>query len=394
MHMKNAFISPITFRERDKRVAALFQGNASTIYSSDLYRADFGEFPLKGIETNDFHDWPVLIKTHFADKKTGLLSKAFMSVTAAGYVDSKRELPELFINNIIHSPLGHLIGFASGRGTALRAKTLTELCMGIGTMGKMELASTIAQVVSSARYQTLAGIAHVGAPSIADTVGHEHVHVRQFLHETKRLLNMDKKPFAKAIMSQRDENTRNDSLPGKAAFYSFMIGETLGGYWERDYYLHDCEVQARLHTIMAKNYAGWGRLPVTSSELYDALADAGQPVPLSIAKGGDLTPADQKIIFRTRGKLSRLFHAYTEPSTADLAALQNTLFYEDLKHFFWTAMLPYYHGLSLEYYGDPQGRVKMGFPYREPEITTEETTALIEKFRQKIGVKPDEGLKL
>src|SRR5690606_14076498 len=111
-----------------------------------------------------------------------------------------------------------------------------------------------------------------------DTIGHEHVHVLQVHDENKTGLLTTNTSKAKDLLSKADS-----PLLGMANFLNACA--SLGTL---PYLRNDAEIQARLHTVLAKGYRDrWQQLPATRHELWGALVSSGLNAPPAIRRALD-----------------------------------------------------------------------------------------------------------
>lgn len=370
-------IRPINFYKRDRDM--FNHVAAKTLNSRNVLEIEYGEFPMKGIDITQVNERPVHVRNYFEDKESGLFDKILYSAITLGYVRSEKTLlagaPEnadgsdthdraIYLNKLFYSPLAQaaVLKFAhaplAGAALALAtgAKTLAATAAATAGLFKKSIFLSL-MTLSSARWAMAVQILGMPFKSVMDTVGHEHVHVLQVHDEN----NTGFMPAGgrdglceKLVRNKRAEN------PMLSAVY---LADRICSFGMFPYLRNDAEIQARLHTVLAKGYREkWHRLPATRHEFWGAMISAGLNAPAAIRRELDesrdpgLADFYQKGL---RGSFGRAAQKATNVHVAQLNAAHASLLAKDVKEEYWRSVLPYLYGHLVELYGDPSGRSRM-----------------------------------
>ncbi|HPF78078.1 MAG TPA: hypothetical protein PLF01_02190 [Alphaproteobacteria bacterium] len=125
------------------------------------------------------------------------------------------------------------------------------------------------------------------------------------------------------------------------------------------YLSEECELQARLHTMMVGLYHQFEKLPSNRDEFYAALASQGINVPETFLSIAERTSQGREALsFYQRD--DALFARYADTSAVkDLNKVFDALTPER-KIKFWSRVMPFIYGDMLELYGDRLGHKRMG----------------------------------
>lgn len=339
--MKQFFDQPISFRKRDHRVAKLVRKGKTT--DDELFEAQFGEWPVRGLEKDTPRTKEVTFKNFY------------WNITSLAYVRDDTPEREIHLNRILLSPLGQFgMGGFSTRQAFARVHDLIDLLEPelLGTrFGLMFLA---AGFFSSYRYAAASSLVKLVAPSIANEVGQEHIHVMQ-------LKDGDRSFARNAFQAAANDLVQTSSPLKRLGTEISQIIDILLTWMPRDYFGRDHELQARMHNLMARGYPAWGKIPSTKSELWSALYDMGIRSPTEKVLDTWLQHEGNEGLRKTYLKHSRFLSAYTHPPSAEMNIGLNSSRNAAVQQSYWLDCLPAAYGDLLVKYGDSQGRRKMGF---------------------------------
>lgn len=125
------------------------------------------------------------------------------------------------------------------------------------------------------------------------------------------------------------------------------------------YLAQDCEMQARLHEVLAQGYAIWQQMPATKTELWAALHNCGLRTPDSVmaelrnSEDGQASLKKFAISSSNRAK-------FDLGSTEQLNEVFNYAALPERRDILWKHVYPNLYGNLLELYGDGPGRERMG----------------------------------
>lgn len=351
------FVPPISRRERDKRVTSLIREGQAT--DDQLFEAQYGEWPAKGLHKDTPCDDVVLFKGLHRDKKLNPLSYVFN--LAYTREDSKER--EIYINNLLMSPAGPVLGFFATRQAFARAHDLLEVFVGVGAPFAIpEL--MILTALSSYRYAFASSMTKLLAPSIADVIGEEQIHVKQFNDGQGTVANAAFQGLAQDWFSNQSDlkKARISTLQGIDALLTLM---------PRQYYAADPELQSRMHNVMVRGYESWGKLPENQDELYAALLDMGIKAP-DLVKDY-CSQEDQGYLKETFDRHASWEQGLLSPPNAEmnlgLNSYRDTRFLHDGKlwssgeilEMYWRDCIPFLYADLLVKYGDSRGLERFGY---------------------------------
>ncbi len=337
---------PISFRSRDHRVAALVRATATT--DDALFEAQFGEWPVRGLDKDTVRDAEVQFKHFYAN----LLTLA--------YVDPTTPDRTIHLNGTLLSPAGHALGIFSTRQAWARLHDVIEILEPSLLGPRLGLFVFMASFLSSYRYAALSSLTKLVAPSIADEVGQEHLHIMQ----TK---DGDQSFARSAYQAAARDMVRNSSLLKRAGTNVAQFMDMMLTWMPRDYYGADHELQARLHNLMAKGYPSWKRVPQTKDELWAALHDLGIKSPNLDDFERWLKRTENSHIRESFDKHNSLLCGHAYPPSAEMNIGLNSTRNGDVLLAYWLDCLPAAYGDLLVKYGNSTGRQKLGFS-NEPDI--------------------------
>lgn len=379
-------VRPLNFYKRDREVFKRIASGALT--SQDVLAIEFGEFPMRGLDITHMNNRPVQVRHYFQDKNTRLWRKLFFSSITLGYVHGKpisavddgiktlgeaeaqRHDRAIYLNKLFFSPLAQiLIGVGFHLPLIKTAVTATAASVIAYFKARWLL---VAALLSSARVSMYVQALTMPFKAAMDTIGHEHIHVLQVHDENKTGINMIE-------MTQCNDLIDTYPRPFLKPLYFLDKILSLGVV---GYLRNDAEIQARMHTVLAKGYREkWQQLPVTRHQLWGALISLGLNAPAAIR--GELDCSADPGLSRfyqkgVKGAFNRAAMKCTSSDVADLNTAHASLFSKQLKEKYWLEILPFLYGHLVELYGDPQGRRRMG-------IVPEERPTLEDVFNRVVG---------
>ncbi len=359
---------------RSAHARHLFQSGSAT--SREIFETEFGHFPPKGLDfaNQNSLDKQIKIKSCFEDKDMGWLGKTITAVAAYGYVHGKKQIvgseaesapkdQSIYLNPVILGPVGRTFGALFTYTMAKNFLSDLSLTGMVDFITDYQLFSLML-FATSLRYMPLTQLANIPFRSYADILGHEHIHILQ-VHDKERAntgYDMDRDLFKGLV------TLNHDSFSGFKKYRK--LADNVLSLGTSRYLLNDVEVQARLHTIIANGYHRWGQIPRTKMEFYAACIDSGLNVPKPIR---DLVreSSDENIHrFLPQTLSSKFFRAarkYLNCDASELNAAQRSVMDANLEKVHWQVTLPFMYGHLLELYGDPRGRIKMGFYLEEQD---------------------------
>ena len=339
-------VPPISLRSRDWKVARLLRQGSAT--DDALFEAQYGEWPVRGLDQDTPRNSEVRFKDYWENPTHG--SNISLYLMSLGFVSDDDKQRELYLNRFLLSPLGHVFGVFSTRLAWARFHDVAEVLID-GRPSPASLAFLVGSLWSSYRYAVLSSVSQMVTPSIADTVGHEHIHVLQLKESFSRAGKVNFLEAAKKLVGKDDIWTQFKQTADMAL-----------SWMPREYYSMDLEIQARLHNIMVQGYRSWGRLPRTENELFAALRDRGIKTPKIERKW--LKEAEQKKLRKTFsrfGAVGRSYRGYVNPASAEINIGLNAHHLTEVVEAFWRKYIPSLYADLHVLYGDSKGHQLMGF---------------------------------
>lgn len=161
----------------------------------------------------------------------------------------------------------------------------------------------------------------------------------------------------KHVVQVRDSQESLSSSLDDRTEIAAMLKKPVWGHTK--YLAEECEMQARLHTIMVGAYHQFEAMPTTKSELLVCLASQKIDVPEDVlekiraSEGGEA-------IFEKFAHDEKLYDRYADKSAvSDINSVVKKVKVEFIDKF-WGKTFPYIYGDLLELYGDSQGLKRMG----------------------------------
>ena len=345
-------LSPLFSSKRDKEVIKLVRKGQAT--DDELYEAQFGEWPLRGLDKTEHCDDVIHIKSLRKDKKLSKFSYLFH----LGHVHREKEDEQtIYLNNVLLSPAGPLLGFFATRMAYARIHDVIELLTGVRAPFALPELLILAGV-SSYRYALASSMVKLFAPSVADIVGEEQIHLKQVYDQRQAVLT-------NAFQGAAQDWLSNQSEWKKATTNLMQVIDTVLTWMPQQYYAGDAELQARLHNVIVRGYEAWGQIPKNRDELYAALLDMGIKAP-NIVK--DYYAQDQQAyLTETFNKHVSWQHGLLCPPNAEmnlgLSSFRDGAILKtgDVLEMYWKDCLPYLYADLLTKYGDPNALEKFGF---------------------------------
>lgn len=370
-------IRPLNFYKNDR--AVFNEAAKGTLTSRRLLEIEYGEYPPKGINIANDNNRPVSIRGYFEDQANSKIGAVILTLVSLGYVDGKPKTPTgettpvsqnkdrtIYLNRLLNSPVGqagvfkfiyakmaHLIAFQAFMAGMYKMPFLLEgAAIIIGSAATYPLLA--AAFISSLRLQPLIQILTLPFRPAMDTIGHEHVHVLQ-VHDSKET----------GFNPLQSNLCKNLDLSSTFWRKTVRTIDAVLSFGTVPYLKSDAEIQARLHTVLAKGYRKqWKKLPATRHQLWAALITQGLYAPAAIRKELQETrDSEVKDFYRPglRGAFHRVADRNTNAHVAELNAVYRNLLRDPQKEAFWRDVLPTLYGHLLELYGDPDGRDRMGW---------------------------------
>lgn len=205
--------------------------------------------------------------------------------------------------------------------------------------------------------------------STLDILGHEHIHVLQKQNHP-----------ANNSFDMLDDTVKHMFLANMTPVGKGINKvDNIVTFGTSRYLINDCEVQARLHTIMVHGSKRWGSLPKNRHQLWAALHDSGLSMPSSIreefdreefnnAIKNDFSNASRFWKPELSDKFFRCIRKVFNPEVTELQSAQRSLYNESLRETFWRFSLPLYYGHLLALYGDRHGLDRMKMPKQREDI--------------------------
>ncbi|HTK85759.1 MAG TPA: hypothetical protein VL625_11820 [Patescibacteria group bacterium] len=371
---------PVSFRGRDWALYKKLARNDNDITSAELLKIELGEAAFReiGADRNEKLNSPVHVlgiykNPHMKYLHINPLFNTLLSGMTVAFMRStprdkysphkmsdavaERDYNTVYLNRaLVFSPLGQVMWASTLYGwVANLARTAVA---GVRTLAKaaaehyMLTGFATGMGISSARSMWPR---YLGLPvvSMTDAVGHEHIHLLQKKDRDTKASGFNpwagtfKKKALAAVAAQNPIGAKLDTY-ASLGFIRYFMG--------------DHEVEARLHTILARQARQTGHLPKTRDELWLALDAAGLPMPDAIRD--ELRERLQRDFGEAGGLtgLKRIAQRYFSPDVSELRIAQNALRAPGLKEAFWRETMPYLYGHLLEMYGRGTGRADMGIP--------------------------------
>ncbi len=336
------FLGPVSFRKRDARVAALIRKGAAT--DDQLFEAQFGEWPVKGLEKDTPRDDTVRFKGYFAGKRTPLGLPFTMA-----YVNPKTDDRSIHINRLTLNPATPALGILTSRMVYARLHDVITLALGV-ELRHFEAIFLGISLMSSYRFAIASSFNKLVAPSVCDIVGEEHIHVMQYKDGNDITARRAFKNDAENVLNNRSpfDQFKTNTLQAIDALLTWM---------PRSHYAQDHELQARLHNLMVRGYKAWGRIPANEDELFAAMADMGVIRPAIVNEY--LADDGQKDVCKIFNKKAQ--SSWFSPPTGEMNVGLNSFRSQDILHRFWKDYLPVLYADLLQKYGDSKGLERMGY---------------------------------
>ncbi len=254
-------LGPLSTRPSDKRVLNLVRKGEAT--HDELFEAQFGEWPVRGLDKDTVCDGIVGFKGFWRDRELNPLSYIF----SYSHIRNKPEDNNIYLNGLLLSPVAPVAGLAASRMFFARFHDLLDLAA-TEELGRFGIIFSATGLLSSYRYALLSSLVKMIAPSLSDIIGEEQIHIRQ---KQKNSGHMAQAAFQAAA----HDWVENQPSLARHYIYAKQIVDMFLTMMPREYFAQDHELQARLHSIMVRGYPSWGKIPQNTDELYAALLDMG-----------------------------------------------------------------------------------------------------------------------
>lgn len=162
----------------------------------------------------------------------------------------------------------------------------------------------------------------------------------------------------KHVVQGRDKKeSLSSALDGDRLGIKEMLSDKIGKH--EKYLAEECELQARLHTVMVGIYHQYEKMPTTPYELMAALHSQGINLSKSVVRALGTKPSGVRAqAFYAPDK--ELFERYADQTAINgLNSVFDSL-REESVHDFTVRVLPFIYGDMLELYGDRLGHKRMG----------------------------------
>lgn len=342
------FTGPLSTRRRDKDVKALVRRGHAT--DDELFEAQFGEWPVRGMTK----DTPCTDIIHFkgfhCDRKLNPLSYLFSNAYTRKEDEHDRTI---YLNGLLLSPLAPVVGIAASRLAFARLHDLA----GIGILAEAPIPLLLAEMAaatffSSYRYAIASSMTRLFALSLADIVGEEQIHIKQFKEDNRSIARAAFQNSADDWLKNQDFMTRNITMVKQTV-------DALLTLMPISYFSADYELQARLHNIIVRGYPAWGKIPENVDELYVALQDMGIKSPSRVSSyyNDDAFDGIKSVFYRHAAG-----EGFVNAPNAEMNIGLNSFRNPDILETYWRDCLPMLYGDLLQRkYGDSRGLAKMNF---------------------------------
>ncbi len=314
-------------------------------YATDdeLFAANFG-----GV-------WPVSGLDKIIERPNQVTFGNFIfDITTLAYVDPNTPDRKIFLNKFLLSPAGRAFGVLATRFAYARAHDLIHIIQP-GLLGpRLALILTVASIFSSYRYAMASSLVKLVAPSLADEVGQEHIHILQLKDADS---TFGTAPFQASCI---DHINNSGFLNRKRVEVAQAIDMVLT-LMPRHYFGADPEIQARIHCVLGAAFPVWGVIPQSREELWAGLYDRGGKFPAERDIEAFLRQESSHVLRETFRKHNRDLNGHFHPPMAEINIGLNSLRDSEVLRKYILDLIPAAYGDLLVKYGDPDGRRKMGF---------------------------------
>lgn len=278
--------------------------------SLDILRTDFGHWPPNGLDIVRPPDFDIKFKSIFGTFAG--LSRFFPSLTSAFLTAQLSK----------SSPISAAIFFA---------------------------------IATAARVMALGGFVKKKEPTIFLNDGYRLL--GRFQGGRRYLSHIISHEFKHVLQGRDSIESLSSSINGDRKDIASMLEEDVSEH--KKYLAEECEIQARLHTVIVGAYHQFERMPTNYEELIAALHSQGVKIP-DIALRHARSTLQGRQAFSFYVKDDELHDRYADKSAiGDLNSVLEAVRQEHQKQFS-AEILPFIYGDLLELYGDRYGAKRMG----------------------------------
>jgi hypothetical protein len=174
------------------------------------------------------------------------------------------------------------------------------------------------------------------AGGLADAIAHENFHLIQAYDDRT------------SLSSAFDDNRAGVN----------MLFDKRSGFLK--YLSSECELQARMFTVISNAYIQHGRMPLNKYELWACLASQGMTPPDSILRKTQTHPDCARAFAMFPASQDYVDHYADRMAAKQLDQVQNGIDVETQKNALWEKVYPFLYGDMLEIMGDRLGQKRMG----------------------------------
>ena len=337
---------PISTRERDARMITLMQRGSAT--HEELFAAQFKQWPMPGLDKDTLREDIIGLKGFMHNRRSRFNPLSYLfALTAIDQTSPKREI---YVNRLLlntASPLIGLIGLGAARRILARLHVVLELGLGAEGMKFLWIYTALGLLTSSYRFAVASSLIRVMAPSFADEIGHDQIHI----------LQKDSRTGATqaGFRAVANETLRN-MLPIKKIWNSLkIVYDTILTALPTRYYAADHELQARLHLLNTQQ----DRLPQNVIELYAMLKNAGIITPAFVNNLLE-QPEHQAMAAPFLKRKDAFWHGLLNPPSAEINLGLNYYRDANILEAYWQDTLPALYAGLLVWYGNSKGWEKFG----------------------------------
>lgn len=278
-------------------------------------------------------------------------------------------VPQKEVNDNEARPTGYLplsdlliadFGEALSSNTAYPSAQIFQMAPQIEEKRKNTLAASIAYMINlrSNYVQSVTGDQHYQLlekeNDFTSSTGHEAVHVLQ--HHFNRCASWLEMipPQAFKVLDQIKRHT--DLTPEQERINAYTQQR-----WNKtvpDYFAVDCEIQARLHEILAWSYQMTHQLPASKTELHALLYNAGLHAPDEIIEG--LQDSTEGRAALQKFELNEKPFAHLQFDIDNINIVYDYAQNEQLRRDLWNDLYTGLYANLIEIYGIEQGRAALG----------------------------------
>ena len=345
------------FAGRDRAVNELMRRNASGEFLSvdDIFRAQWGIASPNGLDISAPSECPIAVhqlEQNTSLKNSGIIGRFMKKRKYAGLADSKN----VYIKN---APRPGLL-----------SKTFEKLGSGNGLLHAGRNSTLGHEAVHRLELDPAYGF------DMYDAIDHTH----QALHTT----------LSASFIERAGERIARTAI----SLQEMLFHPLRRDLSTKDYLASDLEMRARVHEILTHGQIVWDAMPADRTELYAALHNLGVKTPPHIQDNLYTSSEGQAALEKFRGDDSNL-RLRTAMKVSELNRVYDYAGSSPRRAMLLDQAYPGLYGELLEYYGDKEGRKRMGLddgqaPVREAlaAIANDTEPELSHQTREKLDDLP------